>query len=97
MDEIKTKRCPLCQRDIPKPLMERHHIKTKEVDREAVVPICNACHKTIHALFSNRQIADEFNSIQALRESDQFAKALKFIRKQNPHTKIRVKKAKTRK
>ena len=92
-----SRRCPLCQRDIPCDLMERHHIKTKEVDRTATIPICNSCHNTIHALFSNKQIADGLDSLQSLRENEQFAKALKFIRKQSPYTKINVKRSKTRK
>lgn len=92
-----TLRCPLCQRDVPKLLMERHHTKTKEVDRDATIPICNGCHKFIHALFTNKKVASELNTIDALLANERFANALKFIRKQSPTSKITVKKARLRK
>lgn len=95
-EELKTRRCPLCQRDVPNNLIERHHIRTREADSAAVVPICNPCHKTIHSLFSNSQIRAGLDSVPALLANDQFARAVRFIRKQAPTAKITTKKAKTR-
>lgn len=97
MSEIITRWCPLCKREVPKYLVERHHIKTREVDKFATVPICNSCHKTIHALFSNAQIKDGLDSVHALLANEQFSRAVKFIRKQAPTSVIKVKKANTRK
>jgi polyferredoxin len=96
MEAEKTKRCPFCKRDIPSRLIERHHIMTKGVDKNAVIPICNACHKTIHCLFSNREIQEEFHTVKSLLSNEKFASAIKFIKKQAPTSKINVKKAKKR-
>jgi flagellar biosynthesis regulator FlbT len=71
-------------------LFSRHHLKTRKVDRHDVEKVCNACHKTIHALFTNRQLAKELNTVEALLANPEFAKALTFIRKQSPTARTRV-------
>jgi len=85
--------CPLCARACPRTLLTRHHIKTRKIDKHDVELICRDCHKTIHALFDNRQVAREFNSVDALLANADFAKALAFIRKQPPGSSVRVRSA----
>jgi hypothetical protein len=76
--------------------MQRHHWQTRRVDRFDTELICADCHGNLHALFDNRQLASELNTVEALRAHPVFAKALAFIRKQPPESKTRVKSAKRR-
>lgn len=49
-------RCPLCERDCPENLFERHHLQTRRADKKDTESICRDCHKTIHGLFSNTEL-----------------------------------------
>ena len=63
-----------------------HHLKPKQKGGTADdrTPLCRPCHKQLHAVFSNTELAQQFASLQVLRESPQLQPFLKWIRKQRP-------------
>jgi flagellar biosynthesis regulator FlbT len=80
------KQCPLCKRECPPWLMEKHHLKTRRKSEETK-EICRECHKTIHGLFSNRMLRDEelgLDTVDGLLQNKRFYKAVRFIRKLEP-------------
>jgi len=82
----KVKQCPLCKRECPDRLMQRHHLETRR-ESDETEEICRECHKTIHGLFSNTMLRDpklNLNSIEGLLSNERFYKAVKFIRKLEP-------------
>lgn len=83
-------KCPLCKRDNYFP--SDHHLipKCRGGMAQNTVCICQACHSAIHALFSNKQLEAEFNSVESLLGHNKFAKTVKFISKQDPQTKIKT-------
>ncbi|MEB3280615.1 MAG: HNH endonuclease [Lyngbya sp.] len=87
-------RCELCERDLPQltvhHLVPRQKTKRKKLDPGPTVEICSACHRQIHRLFDNTRLANELNSLDALRSEPQMAKFLAWVRKQDPHKRIRV-------
>lgn len=86
-------KCPLCKRNVPETVMERHHLDTKRKSDE-IEEICRQCHRQLHALFRNYELRDEkrnLNSVEGLLENKRFQKALKFIRKQEPTKQITIK------
>lgn len=88
--------CPICLRDCPDRLMEKHHLRTRKADRKLIELICQGCHKTIHGLFTNRELANEskeLDSVDGLMANESFYKAVRFIRKQPPEAKIKMKQA----
>jgi hypothetical protein len=85
-----TVRCPLCERECPREMMQKHHLQTRKVDRFDTELICADCHRHIHAFFGNRHLAAELCTIEALQAHEEFAKALAFIRKQAPGSRVRV-------
>jgi hypothetical protein len=91
-----TRLCPLCGRGCPRDILQRHHLQTKKVDKHDIEHICRDCHKTIHALFSNKELAKGLNTVEALLENEEFAKALTFLRKQDPTSRTRVKQSRNR-
>ncbi|GED23013.1 hypothetical protein [Halomonas halmophila] len=70
-------RCELCRRAAP---LTRHHLIPRTLhgkaryrrrfDRaerlSAILWVCHACHRHIHALFSERELADHYRSREAL-------------------------------
>ena len=87
--------CPMCQQDdIPQHRMSDHHLKTRAKDKHDTALICAACHKTIHTLFSNKELRDEklgLDTVKGLQANPKVRKALVFIRKQRPGKRIKAK------
>lgn len=89
------KTCPLCNRELILP--SDHHLKPKcrggKRDEENMLLICRDCHDAVHALFSNKQLESEFDSVEALMANERFAKTVKFISKQDPGGRTKTKRS----
>jgi hypothetical protein len=84
--------CSLCARTVPTDMITLHHLLPKEHGGTAAhrLPFCRPCHKQIHALFSNKQLADKYSSIDALRAAPELAAFLPWIRKQRENRNFRT-------
>jgi hypothetical protein len=87
--------CSLCDREVPPHLLTLHHLTPKQKGGKAEdrAPMCRPCHKQLHALFSNTQLAREYASLEALKAAPQLAPFLKWIRKQKCDRNFRTVKA----
>lgn len=85
--------CALCEREGL--LLTKHHLLPREEGgkEEHISLICQDCHRQIHALYTNKELALRLDSIAKLRADEQIAKYLKFIRKQPASKKTKVKKS----
>jgi len=73
--------------------MQRHHLKTRRKDRDAIESICRECHKTIHGLFTHSELRDrrlELDTIDGLLRNETFRSALAHIRKLAPGSFMRM-------
>lgn len=89
-------KCELCHRqDI---VLTKHHLLPREEGgkEEHIANICEDCHKHIHALYTNKELAVRLDSIEALQADEKISKYLKFIRKQPASKKVKTKKSKER-
>lgn len=79
--------CELCKREQVE--ITVHHLTPKEMGGTFLptANLCIPCHKQIHALYTNGELAVRLNTIDLLRKDEKIAKFLKWIRKQ-PSTKI---------
>lgn len=84
--------CKLCRRDVEK--LTEHHLtprsKLKKGERTPTIWVCSACHRQIHALFSNDQLATEYNTADKLRDEPRMARFLQWIRKVDPNKAVKV-------
>ena len=71
-------------------LIPRQKTKRKKIDPGPTINICSGCHKQIHTLFNNSRLAVELNSIEKLKHEPQMQKFLSWVRKQDPHKRIKV-------
>jgi ribosomal protein L34E len=81
------RRCALCEREVSS--VSRHHLVPKSEGGTFTVDLCAACHKTLHSFFTNRTLAKEMHSIEALRQTPEIQRYLAWIRRQ-PDAKIQV-------
>jgi 5-methylcytosine-specific restriction enzyme A len=84
--------CAFCGRTVPAALITQHHLLPKERGGkpEHREPFCKPCHKQIHAVFSNKQLAEQYASIDKLRAAPELATFLAWIRKQRPDRNFRT-------
>ena len=89
-------KCALCEREGV--TLTRHHLLPREEGgkEEHIAMICEACHKHIHALYTNKELALFLDTIDKLKADPQISKYLKFIQKQPPTKRIKVKKPASR-
>lgn len=76
--------CALCDREIPKVLRDAHHLIPKSKGGLTTVLMHRACHKQIHALFTETELARQYSSIEALQSHPEIAKFIDWV-KQKPN------------
>ncbi len=90
--------CELCEREMEQitihHLIPRQYAKRKKAETGPTVNICSACHKQIHALFDNKFLAQELNTLEKLKNEPKMQIFLSWIKKQSSHKKVRVHRSK---
>ncbi len=79
--------CPLCRRPIPAHAKQSlHHLvpKLKGGKSGPTVLLHQICHNEIHALLSEAELAQNFQTVDALRAHPGLAKFLKWVAKRPP-------------
>ncbi len=91
------KRCELCERSDIK--LTKHHVIPREEGgtEKDIVMICSNCHRQIHALYSNQELALRLCSIEALKDDEKLKKFIRFIKKQPASKRTSVAKSRERK
>ena len=78
--------CALCRRRIPDEriddpdVVQRHHLRPEERADSPVAMLCRPCHDQVHALFTNAELRDSFDTVTALRTADRLQDYLDWIR-----------------
>lgn len=69
-----------------------HHLVPKQQDGTdgPTLDVCPPCHRQIHALFDNKTLARELDSIDKLAGHPDMRRFLRWIRKQAPDKRIKV-------
>ncbi|MCP3026723.1 HNH endonuclease [Halobacillus sp. A5] len=80
--------CALCGRKAVN--LTEHHLVPKQQGgtNGLTAMLCSACHRQIHALFTNEELADFYHSLERLADHPQMEKYLKWVKKQDPEKKI---------
>lgn len=87
--------CELCGRQ--EVVLTEHHLTPKE-EGGAFLPtafLCIPCHKQVHALYTNQELAARLNTLDALRQDEKLVPYIKWI--QRPASKlVKTKKSRQR-
>ncbi|WP_082234687.1 HNH endonuclease [Halobacillus massiliensis] len=90
---MKEKTCELCLRN-PVQTTEHHLIPKQHGGTEGpTVILCSACHRQIHALFSNEELARFYHTPERLADHPAMQGYLKWVKKQDPAKRITTRKS----
>ena len=85
--------CELFNRDVS--IITKHHLIPKQKGGKdyKTIHLCTTCHKQIHALFTNTELATLYNSIDALKNNARIIKFLNFVEKIPGDYNVNIKKS----
>jgi 5-methylcytosine-specific restriction protein A len=78
--------CELCGRVVPDEriddprVVQEHHLRPEERAESPTAMLCRPCHDQIHAVFTNEELREEYDTIEALRAADRLSEYLEWIR-----------------
>jgi hypothetical protein len=77
--------CPLCGREMwAGPSVDRHHFVPKSQGGAESEYLHKICHRKLHSMFTEKELAREFSTAEAVREHPEIQKFLKFLRHKPP-------------
>lgn len=77
--------------------LTKHHFIPKSCGGRSTENICRTCHRQLHALFTNKELEKELNSVEVLKVNRDVQKYLDWVKDRNPDQYFRGKKPKERK
>jgi len=72
--------CPLCERAIPSSQFDEHHLVPKLKGGRITVGMHRICHRQIHALFSEAELAQRYNTAEALLAHPEIQRFVKWVK-----------------
>ncbi|MFC7321174.1 HNH endonuclease [Halobacillus campisalis] len=90
-------KCELCRRTLVETNV--HHLIPKEYGgvEGPTALLCKPCHRQIHALFTNQELASFYHSLERLADHPDMTKYLRWIKKQDPNKRITTRKSNQKK
>lgn len=85
--------CPLCMRPIPKSQKDAHHLIPKSRGGVDTVILHRLCHRQIHALLTENQLARNYSTVEALRGHPEIAKFIEWIGNKPSHIRAAIKRS----
>lgn len=76
--------CPLCGRHIPKSQLDMHHLLPKLKGGKETTGLHRICHRQIHALFTEAELANHFSTVEALLQDAEIQKFVTWVKKKSP-------------
>lgn len=77
--------CPLCDRPLePGPSVDEHHLVPRSQGGKTKALIHRICHRKIHATFSERELASDYCTWQALKTHPEIAAFLRWVASKPP-------------
>jgi len=61
--------------------LEKHHLVPRAKGGKAVEHVCVDCGNQVHLLFSNNELRDKYNTIEALKTDERVWRWIKWVRK----------------
>jgi hypothetical protein len=89
--------CPLCNRPmVAGPSLDRHHPVPRSHGGQETVTLHKICHRAIHAMLSEQELAEEFSALERLRTHPLLAQFIAWVQKRPPEYYDRTRWSKSR-
>jgi hypothetical protein len=72
--------CSLCGRKIPQLQRDLHHLIPKSHGGRHTIALHRICHRQIHALFTEAELARQYNTIEKLQIQSQMMSFINWVR-----------------
>lgn len=72
--------CPLCERKIPLSQRDAHHLVPKSKGGRKTEYLHRICHRQIHALFNETELARQYDSVDALLSHSDIATFVAWVK-----------------
>ncbi len=78
--------CGLCLRVIPNEaitdpqVVQEHHLRPEERSTSPTVMLCRPCHKQVHAVFTNKELRADYDTVESLRGATRLEEYISWIR-----------------
>lgn len=77
--------CPLCDRKMIKgPSVDRHHLIPKSRKGKETVLIHLICHRKIHSVFTEKELATKYSTIEKLKNNEEIANFILWVKNKHP-------------
>jgi hypothetical protein len=77
--------CPICERPIPESQKDAHHLVPKSRGGRHAEYLHRICHRQIHALFSETELALTFNTAAALQQHPEMQRFIRWVKSKPNH------------
>lgn len=88
--------CLICDRTVQPEYIEGHHTVPKSKKGKKKVDVCCSCGDQIHILFTNKELAKKYNTIEALLSDPRVQKWREWIQKKPNNFGVCIKRKKRR-
>lgn len=85
--------CPLCERPIPAQQRDAHHLVPRSRGGRATEYLHRICHRQIHALLSETELARHYHTVDALLAHPDIASFVAWVRDKPPELALRTRKS----
>jgi hypothetical protein len=85
--------CPLCERPIPPSQQDAHHFVPKSRGGRETTVLHRICHRQVHALFGEAELARDYATPEALRAHPEMARFIDWVRGKPPDFMERARKS----
>ena len=85
--------CPLCKRELPDTEKDAHHLVPKSKVGRITQYLHRVCHKQIHALLTEAELATQYNSVDALLKEPRVARFVDWVKTKPDNFYERVRKS----
>lgn len=76
--------CPLCGRPVPPDQRDAHHLVPRSQGGTETAVLHRICHRQVHALLSETELARDYPSIEALLAHPEIARFVAWVRTKPP-------------
>lgn len=85
--------CQLCNRLIPKSQRDAHHLVPKSRGGVDTVILHRLCHRQIHAVFTENQLARNYSTLEALKRHPEIAKFIEWVSNKPTYIRAAIKRS----
>jgi hypothetical protein len=73
--------CPICEREIPPSQLDAHHLIPKSRGGRKTEYLHRICHRQIHALFTEAELAKQYSTVEAILENREMQTFVAWVKK----------------